>query len=43
MSIKSKIDELDKIQNEIKRNNAFNKSLRTRVNELEERYISLSS
>ena len=36
MSIKSKIDELDKIQNEIKRNNAFNKSLRTRVNELEE-------
>ena len=35
MSIKSQIDELDKIQNEIKRNNALNKTLRQRANEIE--------
>ena len=35
MSIKTQIDELEKIQNEIKRNNSLNKTLRQRANEIE--------
>jgi hypothetical protein len=36
MSIKAQIDELDKIQMEIKRNNSSNKVLRQRAKEIEE-------
>jgi hypothetical protein len=40
MSIKTQIDELEKIQNEIKRNNSVNKSLRKRSIEIEDNISS---